>query len=357
MTLRLPDRRALRRTGLALALTTAVALGGCGFDPSEVPVPGTSVSGSTHRVQIQFANVLNLPARAKVIANGAQVGTVEKVTVVPADKAPAGRGGYVVVDAEISDAVQLPASTIAELRQNTVLGDIHIALTTPPDGFGQLLGADAVIDLAHSRPPVQLEDTMAAMALFVQGGAVGQLQDIINRFNSVLPEDPRETARISQVMGADAADLAANLDSVDALLNGLATNAQVLHDIQPELDNILSAESVQHVNGAARSIDEVTKIFGVLGPVGESLVWLAPLVRSGEAAAKAFVPLASGGPLDLRSPSNLAMLVAFLRDKVIPFAERGPKVNITGVQVNSEGTDTEQLDRMVQALRMIGAVR
>ncbi|MEV0251329.1 MlaD family protein [Nocardia sp. NPDC050712] len=357
VTLRIPDRKAVRRGALALALTAAVAVGGCGFDPATVPVPGTSVSGPTYRLRIEFANVLNLPARAKVIANGAQVGTVEDVTVVPADKAPAGRGGYVVVDADIAESVRLPASTIAELRQNTVLGDIHIALTTPTDGFGSLLGAEPVIDLAHSRPPVQLEDTMAAMAFFIQGGAVGQMQDIINRFNSVLPQDPKETARISQVMGADAADLAAHLDEVDKALAGLSTNAEVLHDLRPELDNILSAESVQRVNGTVQSIDGVAKIFGVLGPVGESLVWLAPLVQSGDAAAKAFVPLATGGPLDVRSPSNLAMLVAFLRDKVIPFAERGPKVNITGVQVNSQETDAEQVDRMVQALRMIGAVR
>ncbi|MGW0250424.1 MlaD family protein [Nocardia goodfellowii] len=357
VTLRIPAGTLVRRTALALALTVSVAVGGCGFDPSSVPVPGTSVPGPTYRLKIEFANVLNLPARAKVIANGAQVGTVEQVTVVPADRAPAGRGGYVVVDAEISESVRLPTSTIAELRQNTVLGDIHIALTTPPGGFDRLLGSDAVIDLAHSRPPVQLEDTMSAMALFVQGGAIGQLQDIINRFNTVLPQDPRETARISQVLGADAADLAAHLDEVDKALAGLSTNAEVLHDLRPELDNILSAESVQRVNGAAQSIDGVTKIFGVLGPVGESLVWLAPLARSGDAAAKAFVPLATGGPLDLRSPSNLAMLVAFLRDKVIPFAERGPKVNVTGVRVNSPEADAEQVDRMVQALRMIGVVR
>ncbi|MFC9897401.1 MlaD family protein [Nocardia sp. NPDC127579] len=357
VTLRLPRPKAVRRSGIALVLAATVALGGCGFDPASVPMPGTSVSGPTYRVQIQFANVLNLPARAKVIANGAQIGTVDKVTVIPADQAPAGRGGHVVVDAEISESVRLPASTIAELRQNTVLGDIHIALTTPPDGFGTLLGADAVIDLAHSRPPVQLEDTMAAMAMFVQGGAIGQLQDIVNQFNAVLPADPRETARISQVLGADAADLAANLDEVDKLINGLGTNARVLHDLRPELDNILSAESVRRVEDAAGTIDGVTKIFGALGPVGESLVWLAPLARSGEAAAIAFVPLLTGGPLDLSSPSNLALLVALLRDKVIPFAERGPKVNVTGVQVNSQDADAEQVDRMVQALRMIGAVR
>ncbi|WP_225728577.1 MULTISPECIES: MlaD family protein [unclassified Nocardia] len=346
-------RNPLRRTVLALAATVGLAAGGCAFDPSSVPVPGTDVSGPTYPIKIEFANVLNLPAKAKVIANGAQVGTVEKVTVVPSSRA---RGGYVVVDADISSSARLPANTVAELRQNTVLGDIHIALTTPPDGFGALLAPGGTIGIDRTKPPVQLEDTMAALAFFVQGGAVGQIQDIMTRFNAVLPKDPKDTARISGVMGADAADLAANLDQVDKLIDGLATNAEVLHDIRPELDRILRPESVQQVTGAVQSIQGVTKVFGALGPVGDSLAWLAPLLQSQDAALQALVPLLTGGQLDLRQPSNLAMLVALLRDKIIPFAEHGPKVNLTGATVNSM-PEQDQIDRIIKTLRMIGAVR
>ncbi|MFX0574301.1 MlaD family protein [Nocardia nepalensis] len=348
----------MRKRLVAVALAAGVGLGGCAFDPSSVPVPGTSVSGPTYRVRIEFANALNLPAKAKVIANGAQIGTVDKVTVVPAAEAPPGRGGFVVVDADIAKSVQLPTTTIAELRQNTVLGDIHIALTTPSNGFGSLLGPDGTIPIERTKPPVQLEDTMAAMAFFVQGGAIGQLQDIIGRFNSVLPRDPRETARIANVMGGDVADLAANLDQVDALLYGLLTNSEVLHDIRPELDDITTEEGVRQVSAATNSIAGVANIFGALGPVGKSMTWLAPLLQSNDAMLRAFVPMLTGGPLDLRSPSNMAMLVALLRDKIIPFAERGPKFNITGVRTDAAAvSEPEQVDRIIQTLRMIGAVR
>ncbi|WP_239003500.1 MlaD family protein [Nocardia panacis] len=346
----------LRHTLLALTVAGGLVAGGCAFDPSEVPVPGTSVSGSTYKLRIEFANVLNLPARAKVIANGAQVGTVDKVTVVPAAQAPAGRGGYVVVEVEIADSVRLPANTLAELRQNTVLGDIHLALSTPPSGFGSLLAPGATIGIDHTKPPVQLEDTMSALALFVQGGAVGQIQDIMARFNSVLPQDPKETARIAGVMGADAADLAAHLDEVDRLLDGLGTNAEVLHDLRPELDRILSDRSVAQVTGAVHSIEGVTKIFGALGPVGDSLAWLAPLLQSGDGALQAFGPLVTGGQIDLRQPSNLALLVALLRDKIIPFTEHGPKVNLTGIKSDSL-SDSDRIEQIVRTLRMIGAVR
>ncbi|MFB8009672.1 MlaD family protein [Nocardia sp. NPDC056000] len=342
----------------AVLLSAGLVAGaaGCAFDPASVPVPGTSVSGPTYRIHIEFGNVLNLPARAKVIANGAQVGTVAGVRVVDSAHA-GGRGGYVVVDADISTKAQLPATTIAELRQNTVLGDIHLALTTPPDGFGALLREGGTIPQERTHPAVQLEDTMAALAAFTQGGAVNQLQDIINRFNAVLPADPNETKRIAQNAAGNAVDLAANLDQVDSLLNGLGVNAQVLHDRADFLDHELSQESVDTLNGVTNSIRGVAQIFTSLGQLGNSLAWLAPVVSSADGAAKAFVPLAfSGSPLDLSVSSNLSLLVSLLRDKLIPFVEHGPKVNITGVHTDSVSKD-DQVGNILSTLRMIGAVR
>ncbi|MGI5221096.1 MlaD family protein [Nocardia sp. CA-290969] len=347
------DLTRLRRGLAAGGFAAALAVSGCAFDPSDIPVPGATVSGGSYPLRIEFANVLNLPARAKVIANGAQIGNVERVEVVPGD---AETTGYVVVDIEVDDQVELPANTIAELRQNTVLGDIHVALTTPPDGYGNLLRPGDTISRDRTTPPVQLEDTMAAIAFFVNSGAVGQLQDIVNRVNSVLPPDPAKTQQIAQVLATDAVDLAAHLDQVDLLLNGVASNAEVMHGIQDELDNILRPESVQQMTAATASIAGVTEIFGGLGPVGQSLSWLAPLAQSGGAAAAAFVPLATGGPLDLRQPSNLNMLVALLRDKIIPFVENGPKVDISAVRTPGLSTD-DQVHRIIETLRMIGAVR
>jgi phospholipid/cholesterol/gamma-HCH transport system substrate-binding protein len=351
--------RSGRRWAAATALGLAAVLpaAGCAFDPSSVPVPGTTVSGPTYRLHIRFSSALNLPARAKIMANGAQVGTVMSVAVV---QPAAGAAGYVVVDADISKSVRLPVNTVAELRQDTVLGDIHVALSTPPDGFGALLGDGGTIPLEHTKPPVQLEDTMAAVATFTQGGAVSQLQDIIDKLNAVLPADPADTARISRTMAGDAVDLAAHLDQVDLLLNGIASNAEVLHDIRPELDDILSQRSVDELNGIAASVIGVAGIFGALGPVGTSLTWLAPLLAGADGAVQAFVPLVAGGrPLDLSRPSNLQALLELVRDKIIPFVEHGPKVNVTGVRSeDAAGVSTQdQTDRVVATLRMIGAVR
>ncbi|WP_063060809.1 MlaD family protein [Nocardia sienata] len=347
------DLTRLRRGLAAFGLAATLGVAGCAFDPSEIPVPGAMVAGDSYRLRIEFTNVLNLPARAKVIAGGAQVGNVDKVEVVPGD---ASGPGYVAVDIEVADSVELPATTIAELRQNTVLGDIHIALTTPPGEYGTLLRPGDTITRDRTRPPVQLEDTMAAIAFFVNSGSVGQLQDIVNRVNSVLPQDPAETKRIAQVLATDTVDLAAHLDQVDLLLYGVASNAEVMHGIQDELDNILRPESVRQMSAATESIAGVTEIFGGLGPVGGSLTWLAPLAQSGGAAAAALIPMVTGGPLDLRQPSNLNLLVALLRDKVIPFVENGPQVNLRSVHAEDMSAD-DQVNRIIETLRMIGAVR
>ncbi|GAB0107735.1 hypothetical protein JMUB6875_67340 [Nocardia sp. JMUB6875] len=354
--LRMPKGIAKRAGTAVLTAGLLAGVGGCAFDPSSVPVPGTTISGPTYRIHIEFGNVLNLPAKAKVIANGAQVGSVAGVRVVDSAHA-GGRGGYVVVDADISTKAQLPTTTVAELRQNTVLGDIHLALTTPPNGFGSLLRDGGTITQDHTKPPVQLEDTMAALAAFTQGGAINQLQDIITRFNNVLPADPNETKRIAQNAAGNATDLAAHLDEVDKLLNGLGTNAQVLQDNVDHLDHQLTQESVDTMTGVATSIAGVAQIFTVLGGLGQSLAWLAPLTSALDPVTRAFAPLAlSSRPLDLSVPSNLSLLTSLLRDKLIPFVEQGPKVNVTGVKVDSASKD-DQITGILSALRMIGAVR
>ncbi|MEU7145178.1 MlaD family protein [Nocardia sp. NPDC046473] len=345
--------------GLAVVMAAVLPAAGCAFDPSSVPVPGAEVSGATYNIRIQFENVLNLPARAKIMANGAQVGTVSDVSVVDSAKA-GGRGGYVVVDARISKSVRLPAATRAELRQNTVLGDIHLALLTPPNGFDKLLPENGTIPLSQTKPPVQLEDTMAALATFTQGGAVQQVQDTIEQLNDVLPKDVGRTAQIGKTMSDDAVDLGNHLDKLDSLLDGIDNNSNVLHEIRPQLAQLLTQESVDQMNGIAPSMIGVTKIFNQLGPIGTELSWLGPLLKSADGTVQAFLPLlASARPLDLSQPSNLQTLVSLIRDKIIPFAERGPKVNVVGVKTDGAAAVPvqDQTDRIIQTLRMIGVVR
>ncbi|WP_280382680.1 MlaD family protein [Nocardia wallacei] len=342
-------------------LTTVLTCGACAFDPSALPLPGTGVVGSAYHLRIEFADVLNLPARAKVIANGAQIGVATDIRLAQPDRSPGG-GGHVIVEADIDTDVDLPATTTAALRQNTLLGDIHIALTTPADGFARLLRDGDTIPVTQTRPAVRIEDTLAGIATFVQGGAINHLQDTVTQLNGVLPDDPAQTARIFQVLGADSVDLAANVDQVDALLDGLTKDSAVMHRQRDTLAELLTDPAVEHLSAAVATIVDVISVLGGMAPVAHALTWLAPVTQSADDALTAIFPLLfTSRPLDLRAPSNLNAFVAVIRDKIIPWVEHGPKVHLRRTTVTAEHGPPipadEQTEQIVRALRMVGAVR
>ncbi|MGV9675785.1 MlaD family protein [Nocardia sp. NPDC003482] len=350
-----------RRARWGVLGTVALFGCGCGIDPGSVPIPLPTTAEPTYTVRIELASALNLPAKAKVIANGTRVGTVARVAVVDPGAAEPGAGGHVVVYADIAKSVRLPADSTAELRQTTLLGDMHLALAFPAGDAAPALGDGGLLPLRQSRRPIQIEDTLAGLATFLEGGAVHQLQDIVNRFNTILPPTPQETARLANTVGADTMDLARNLDEVDALLNGFTADSQVMRDQIDVLATMLTEQEVQHITDAVSSIVGVIGVLGALGSVAHALLWLAPIADAGDKAAEAFVPLLfTSRPLDLDAPSNLNALVAWLRDKVIPFVEHGPKVNITRAAVTAAGAPVsadDQVGRIIDSLRMIGVVR
>ncbi|WP_433655369.1 MlaD family protein [Nocardia sp. CA-128927] len=340
---------------VAAAAAVLLTASGCAFDPATVPVPGASVSGPTYQVRIELANALNLPTQAKVVANGAQIGSLRSVHVVDPTATSSGRVDAIV---EISSSVKLPTSTTAQLRQNTFLGDIYIGLTTPATGFTDMIPDGGTIPLRQTKAALQVEDLLAGMSTFVGGGALQQAQDIVNRVNAVLPQQPTETARIFEVLGRDAQDVAADTGSVDRMLDAIEQDLDAVLDNPTQLDALLSERGAVEIPADAQSLVLTLGVVGGLGVVGHAVQWLGPLLEAGDATAKALVPLLfASRPLDLNSPSNLNRVVALLRDKIIPFAERGPKINVTRVDIEGAANTDEQVARIIDNLRMIGVVR
>ncbi|MBF6366220.1 MCE family protein [Nocardia puris] len=340
-----------------LAALTIVA--GCGFDPAAIPVPGTGIAGPTYRIHIEFGDVLNLPARAKVMADGAEIGTLAGVTVV----APtAHRPGHVVADLDIEATVELSAGTRARLRQDTVLGEMHIALTSVAGAVGPLISPGDTIPIADTEPPLSIEDTLAGLATFTNGGALLTMQDIVHRVNSALPRDRRETGRIAETITANLTDLAGNLDRLDAFAAAAVADTEVILANAEVLRELLSEPGAGQVAAATGSLARLLGILGELDNVADAVTWLAPLAAAGDEAAGAFLPMVLGAAsVDLSVPANVRLLIDLLENRVLPFIERGPVVAVTGVQVEGRPPDVlsreEGLDVLVSALRMIGVVR
>ncbi|AYF74828.1 MCE family protein [Nocardia yunnanensis] len=340
----------------ALALGLAVSVSGCALDPAEAPMPGAGVSGPTYSITIEFANALNLPTQAKVVANGAKIGSLRSVRVV--DPSPAGPGRVEAV-VSISESVRLPATTTAQLRQNTILGDIFIGLTTPTTGFDHTIAPGGTIPLSRTKAPLQVEDLLAGLSQFIGGGALHQVQQIIDQSNAVLPEQTADTARIFDTLGRDIEDVSGNLDTVDRFLDAVQADLASVLDNPRQLGELLSPRGSVEIPADANSLIQTLGVVGNLSIIAQAIRWLGPLLTAGDAAAKAFVPMLFGtDPLDLSAPSNLNRFVALVRDKVIPFVEQGPKVNITGVSIEGAPLAGDpQVDAIARALRMIGVVR
>ncbi|WP_280277043.1 MlaD family protein [Nocardia wallacei] len=342
-------RRLIARAAFGLAVALAAA--GCDVQPADVPVPGVGVDGPTYRLRIEFADVLNLPQGAKVIADGVRVGQLRGVTVVDPD--PARHKGYVVADVDIRDSVRLPIGTTAELRQETPLGDVHIALTEPAAPAADRLRPGATIPLADTTQSPPIEDILAGLSTFVGSGAVTDVQDIVRKMNGILPKDPRDTTRIAATLGADLTGLGADLDSVDHVLDGLqATVTDGLAANTPYFDELLTPYGVEQTTASVNAQIGVILVLTALGPIGPASAWLGPLLQSVDGTARAVVPMLFGNhPFDTGSPSNMKKLLDLINTKIIPFADHGPKVDL--VELNPQ----EQTGRIVDSLRMIGVVR
>lgn len=357
-------QKSLRARGLryffAPVVAIMVAITGCSFDPAQVSLPGAGPSGPTYTVHLELANALNLPARARVEANGARVGWLERVTVT--DPSP-GAPGSVRADIVVEESVKLPRDTRVQLRQDTILGDIYIALDITGGSDSRVIAPGGTVPIDQTEPALQVEDVLAGMATFVSGGAINSAQNVVNRVNAVLPTDPAETARIFTVLKNDLVDVAAHQDGISDFLDSIDTNAQMILSNKEALDEILTPQGVVDITQIGQSLIHVIGVIGALGGIAHALAWIAPLASGANAAARAFVPmlLNPGRPLNLSAPSNLNRLTTFLRDQLIPWASR-PKVDVLGVRTETTrhgatmSTDN-QVDQIVAALRMIGMVR
>ncbi|WP_278263069.1 MlaD family protein [Nocardia sp. AG03] len=335
-----------------LAMLVAV-LAGCGFGPEDLPVPGAGVDGPTYALRIEFANVLNLPQGAKVIASGVRVGSLTGVTLVDPTTATAdhpARPGYAVAEVAIDRSVRLRQGTTATLRQETPLGDVHIALTEPATATPEL-APDATIPLTDTTQSPPIEDILAGLSTFLGSGAVGDFQHIVRTMNGVFPDDPRDTARIAEILRGDTIDLGTHLDAVDALLDGMEDTVEdgLRHNVAI-LDELLTPYGVDHTTEAVNAQIGVIFVLTALGPVAPSAQWLGPLLSSLDDTARALVPMLLGrSPLDTGAPSNMKALLDLIATDLVPFA-RAPKVELAL-------TPDERGARVVDTLRMIGLVR
>jgi phospholipid/cholesterol/gamma-HCH transport system substrate-binding protein len=159
-------------TAVALALVVMAGLSGCGWHGlNTLPLPGTAGGGpGSFTIQAQLPNVTNLQPNSRVRVGDVTVGNVTKVEM---------QGWHALLTITLDHDVDLPANATVKLGQTSLFGSLHVELAPPTNAAPQgKLHDGSLIPLAAASTYPSTEQTLAAISLVLNGGGVGQVQDI-----------------------------------------------------------------------------------------------------------------------------------------------------------------------------------
>jgi phospholipid/cholesterol/gamma-HCH transport system substrate-binding protein len=288
-----------RLSVLASAAALLMALTGCSYRGlNSLPLPGTTGGGTgAYTIQVQLPDVTSLQPNSRVRVGDVTVGNVTAIQQ---------QGWHALVTCLLSGDVDLPANATAKLGQTSLLGSLHVELAPPATGAPEgKLHEGSLIPLSSAGAYPSTEQTLAAVSLLLNGGGIGQVQDItqtlttafggreqdlrsliqqldtfVGHLNDQTGDIITATTSLNNLVGQFAADKPV----VDRALQTLPGALQVLkdqrHNLVDGLDKLgkFSALTADAVN---QSKDSLVAELKQLGPVLDSLANAGPaLTRS-----------------------------------------------------------------------------
>lgn len=339
----------------AVLASLTVLVAACGVAPTDLPLPGTRVDGDSYPLHIEFASVLNLPARSKVVYNGSRIGVLRDVGLAEHD----GRR-VAVATVDLSADVRLPAGTTAELVQATLLGDFFIALSPPAGATTATIAAGQTIPLSRTTVSPQVEDLLGGVAALANGGTIATLQRIITNANKAFPSDTTERDVGIEVLRALIARSAGQGDDIRSMIDSIETISHTL-DVNRSRLAFAFQFGPRRVSGAVSAFLGLSNVLNALGP---NVVPIGNLIIPRYATLQGLIgvvdPLvATAVRLDTQAPADIRRLDDLLGDRLVAWAGN-PSIDVVDVtEPDGRGTGGSATDtRTVAAvLRMIGAMR
>lgn len=198
-------------------LTAGVS--GCGWQGlNSLALPGTEGDGpGAYYIQAQLPDVTNIQENSRVRVDDVNVGTVTRIER---------QGWHALLTMRINGDVTLPANATANVGQTSLFGSLHVELGSPAGipAEGRLRGG-AMIPLSNSAAYPTTEQTLAAVSLLLNGGGIGQLQDVIQTFSTAFRGREADVRSLIEQMDRFFTNVHSQIDDIIAAtesLNNLA---------------------------------------------------------------------------------------------------------------------------------------
>lgn len=226
----------------ATIFVIAAGMSGCSDwqGANSLPLPGAEGSGpGAFTIQAQLPDVDNIERNSRVRVGDVTVG---KVTGIER------QGWNALLTMSVDGTVDLPANATATLGQTSLLGSLHIELAAPkgiaPEGK---LHEGSVILLASGSAYPSTEQTLAAVSLLLNGGGLGDIQEITQTLSTALMGREGDLrSLIGQLdtfvtyLNDQTGDIIAATDSLNNLVGQLAAQKPVIDRAMKTLPDALA---------------------------------------------------------------------------------------------------------------------
>jgi len=172
-------------------------------------------------------DISNLQPNARVRVADVTVGTVTKIER---------QDWHALLTMKLNAGVDMPANATIKLGQTSLLGSLHVELAPPTDAPPQgKLHNGSLIPFVDGGAFPTVEQTLAALSMVLNGGGLGQVQDITEAFStafrgreqdlrSLIQQLDKFTAYVNDQTG----DIIAATDSLNQLTGKFAAHQPVL---------------------------------------------------------------------------------------------------------------------------------
>lgn len=292
------------RRKVSTLILLAVTLSGCQWQGvNSLPLPGTAGHGpGSFTIEAQLPDVDNIERNSRVRVGDVTVGSITKIER---------QGWHALLTMTINGDVDLPANATATVGQTSLLGSKHVELAAPknapPEGK---LHDGSLIPLSAGSAYPSTEQTLSALSLILNGGGIGQIQDVTHALSTAFAgrEDDlrsliQQLDQFASYVNDQTADIITATQSLDNLAGQFA-------DQKPVVDKALATlpEALSVLKDERQKLADALDLLGKFGAVTADSVNQTKdnLVNELQQIGPVLESLANAGPALTRSLSLLS---------------------------------------------------